>query len=98
MERAGGNPFYMEELVKMLIDQGAIVTSAGRWTLDANRLHAIAVPPTLVGVLQARLDSLPALERRALQMASVIGLSFWDAALAHVDPRAPPELAAARGP
>ena len=69
----------MEELVKMLVDQGAIVTGGERWTLDADRLLALAVPPTLTGVLQARLDSLPPPERRALQLASVIGTEFWDA-------------------
>ncbi|MCE9657522.1 MAG: AAA family ATPase [Burkholderiales bacterium] len=95
--RADGNPFYMEELVKMLVDQGAIATSPERWSLDANRLQAIAVPPTLTGVLQARLDSLPAGERRGLQLASVVGLSFWDAALAHVDRAAPAQLPALEG-
>ncbi len=46
---------------------------------------AVDVPPTLTGVLQARLDALPPPDRQALQLASVIGLTFWDAALAHVD-------------
>ena len=40
---AEGNPFYMEELVKMLIDDGAIVTPPMRWTLDADRLRAHAM-------------------------------------------------------
>ena len=94
--RGGGNPFYMEELVKMLIDQGAIATSGERWSLDAERLRTLRVPPTLTGVLQARLDGLPAPERRALQLASVIGMTFWDAALAHVDADAPAQLPALR--
>jgi class 3 adenylate cyclase len=85
---ADGNPFYMEELVKMLVDQGAIETGAERWTLHTDRLLAMQVPPTLVGVLQARLDGLPAAERVALQQASVIGVVFWDAALAALDAQA----------
>jgi class 3 adenylate cyclase len=89
---AEGNPFYMEELVKMLVDQGAIETGAERWTLHADRLMATKVPATLTGVLQARLDGLPAAERLALQQASVIGLVFWDAALAALDARAPEAL------
>ena len=88
---ADGNPFYMEELVKMLVDQGAIQTGE-QWTLDASRLLSLKVPPTLTGVLQARLDGLPGAERHALQLASVIGLNFWDAALAHVGPEAAPAL------
>ena len=85
---ADGNPFYMEELVKMLVDQGAIVTGAEHWTLDPARLRVVEVPATLTGVLQARLDGLPEPERYALQLASVVGFTFWDTALAHVDPAA----------
>jgi class 3 adenylate cyclase/tetratricopeptide (TPR) repeat protein len=94
--RGSGNPFYMEELVKMLIDQGAIATIGERWSLDADRLRTLRVPPTLTGVLQARLDGLPAAERRALQLASVIGMTFWDSALMHVDVEAPAHLPALR--
>ena len=94
--RGVGNPFYMEELVKMLIDQGAIVTTGVSWSLDVHRLRAVQVPTTLTGVLQARLDGLPASERRALQLASVIGVTFWDAALEHVDAEAPAQLPALR--
>jgi predicted ATPase/class 3 adenylate cyclase len=81
---AEGNPFYMEELVKMLIDQGAIDTGEV-WKVNAERLLLAKVPPTLTGVLQARLDSLPAAERSTLQQASVIGPVFWDRALLALD-------------
>jgi len=81
---AEGNPFYMEELVKMLIDQGAINTGAV-WKVDAERLMLTQVPATLTGVLQARLDGLPATERLTLQQASVIGPVFWDSALFALD-------------
>ena len=79
-----GNPFYMEELVNMLIDRGAIETG-DVWTVHADRLHAGQVPGTLTGVLQARLDSLGAAERTTLQEASVIGQVFWDKALFALD-------------
>ena len=82
---AEGNPFYMEELVKMLIDQGAIETGGEAWRLDTEKLLATKVPATLTGILQARLNGLPPVERRALQEASVIGLVFWDQALAALD-------------
>ncbi|MEJ6005941.1 adenylate/guanylate cyclase domain-containing protein [Paucibacter sp. AS339] len=83
--RAEGNPFFMEELVRMLIDQGAIDASGDTWRLQADRLQASKVPVTLTGVLQARLDSLPAPERLTLQGASVIGSVFWDRALLALD-------------
>ncbi len=88
---AEGNPFYMEELVKMLIDDGAIVAGAERWAVVPDRLVAAHVPPTLTGVLQSRLDSLPAAEKLAAQQAAVIGYVFWDQALAAID-RASGEL------
>jgi class 3 adenylate cyclase/tetratricopeptide (TPR) repeat protein len=85
---AEGNPFYMEELVNMLVDQGAIEAEPQRWTLHPHKLLAAHVPQTLTGVLQARLDGLPATERFTLQEASVIGFVFWDQALVAIDPQA----------
>lgn len=62
---AEGNPFYMEELVRMLIDDGAIVTGEERWRVVPERRLSAHVPATLTGVLQ---------------QASVIGFVFWDSA------------------
>ena len=94
---AEGNPFYMEELVKMLIDQGAVLTGSQArqaWSVNAERLLVTRVPATLTGVLQARLDGLPAAEKRALQQASVVGAVFWDQALAAVEALAAEQLPA----
>jgi hypothetical protein len=60
--------------------------------VQAEKLASLKVPGTLVGVLQARLDSLSADERGAIQQASIIGPIFWDAALAALDASAPPAL------
>ncbi|MEW5870220.1 MAG: adenylate/guanylate cyclase domain-containing protein [Chloroflexota bacterium] len=81
IERAEGNPFYVEELVMMLIGDGAIVQDASGWRIEMERLEQLRVPTTLVGVLQARLDALPESERQVLQRASVIGRHFWDTLL-----------------
>jgi ABC-type oligopeptide transport system substrate-binding subunit len=81
---AEGNPFFLEELVKMLVEDGVIVKGEERWHLDAARLTDIRVPPTLTGVLQARLDRLPLEERTVLQEASVVGRVFWDEAVARI--------------
>jgi class 3 adenylate cyclase/tetratricopeptide (TPR) repeat protein len=81
---AEGNPFYIEELIKMLIEDGVIVKGEERWKVESSRLIQIRVPPTLTGVLQARLDSLPSKERTVLQQASVVGRTFWDGAVARI--------------
>lgn len=80
---AAGNPFYLEELVKMLIDDGVIETTGDDWAVTTEHLAALRVPATLTGVLQARLDRLPAAERAVLERAAVIGPVFWEAAVAH---------------
>ena len=87
-EGAEGNPFYMEELVKMLIDDGVIEVEAERWHVLPDKLLTAHVPTTLTGVLQARLDALGARERTALQNAAVVGHVFWNQALAAIDPEA----------
>ena len=91
---AEGNPFYMEELVKMLVDEGAIATDTEPWRLDASKLLETKLPPTLTGVLQARLDGLHPPEKLALQQASVVGFVFWDQALAAIDAKSPTALPA----
>lgn len=92
--RAEGNPYYLEELVRRLIDDGVIVVGEPHWHLHADRLDRLRLPGTLVGLLQARLDALPAGERAAARQASVIGHVFWDDALQALDPDAPRALPA----
>ena len=84
VERADGNPFYVEELVKMLIDDGVIETGEpwDPWRIHVERLDPARVPATLTGVLQTRLDNLSPAERDALQRSSVVGRVFWDGAVA----------------
>lgn len=79
--RAAGNPFYMEEMVKMLIDNGIILTGSGAWQVDISRLHERQIPSTLTGVLQSRLDKLDTNAMVTLQRASAVGRVFWDAAI-----------------
>ena len=82
---AEGNPFFMEELVNMLIDQGAIEVAGAGWQLRTDRLLSLQLPTSLDGVLQARLGALPNDRRRALQLASVVGPVFWDQGLRVLD-------------
>ena len=82
---AEGNPFHLEELVKWLVDSDVIVTGEGAWHVREGRLSGVHVPPTLRGVLQARIDALSPPEQLVLQRASVIGRVFWDDAVASLD-------------
>ena len=82
VDGAEGNPFYVEELIKMLIEEGVIVCAEQAWWVELPRLKGLHVPATLTGVLQARLDSLPREARDVLQRASVVGRVFWDGAVA----------------
>lgn len=84
IDRAEGNPFYMEELIKSLIDDGVIIKGDQEWTVDLGRLNPDRVPGTLVGVLQSRLDSFPPGQRALMQRASVVGRIFWESAVAHL--------------
>ncbi|MFH1085636.1 MAG: AAA family ATPase [Chloroflexota bacterium] len=75
--RAEGNPFYVEEILRALLDEGAIVpdpeTRGWRMTTE---VEEIAIPDTLQGVLLARMDRLQEGAKRVLQVASVIGRIF----------------------
>ena len=84
VDRADGNPFYIEELIKALIDDRVILKGEEAWSVDTTRLSTVRVPATLTGVLQARLDTLPVQLYQLLQRASVVGRIFWDAAAIHL--------------
>jgi class 3 adenylate cyclase/tetratricopeptide (TPR) repeat protein len=75
LDAADGNPLYLEELVRSLVDAGAIVRQeGGDWRLDHD--VPIAIPETVEKVILARVDRLPPLCRQALTAASVIGRRF----------------------
>ena len=78
---ADGNPFHIEELVKWLLDAGVIIKDGATWQVRDQTVDQARVPPTLRGVLQARLDALSPPERATLQRAAVVGRVFWDAAV-----------------
>jgi tetratricopeptide (TPR) repeat protein/class 3 adenylate cyclase len=81
---AQGNPFYVEELILLLVDKGVILAGEERWQVDAEKLSKVELPETLSGILRARLDCLPSKERLLLQCASVVGRQFWGAAVAEL--------------
>ncbi len=91
VERSEGNPYYLEELVKMLIDNRAIIRECSpangeeTWRVEEDRLGRQETPASLVALLQARLDSLLYPERLTLLRAAVVGSVFYDRALAAID-------------
>jgi predicted ATPase len=75
LAKAEGNPFFVEEVIRMLMDRGAIERKGDRWF--ANELvSAVEIPDTLQGLLLARIDKLPPETKRTLRVASVIGRQF----------------------
>jgi len=78
LDRAGGNPLYAEEFVRMLSDRGML---KGRAQLDENSVEAIPVPETVQALIGSRLDILSDDESMAIQDASVVGKVFWEGAL-----------------
>ncbi len=74
IERADGNPFFLEESVRALVDDGLLIGAAGRYR--PARMLRPHVPATVQALLAARIDRLPASEKSLLQRASVIGKDF----------------------
>jgi class 3 adenylate cyclase/tetratricopeptide (TPR) repeat protein len=75
LERSEGNPFYLEEVLRSLIDGGEVVYENGHWRATKGIVDA-TIPETLAGVLSARIDRLPEQTKRVAQTASVIGRVF----------------------
>jgi class 3 adenylate cyclase len=76
-----GNPLFVGELVRMLVDEGAIERSGERWIVGAN-LAAFEMPPTIHALLAARIERLGAEERSVLEHAAVVGRHFSRSAVA----------------
>lgn len=92
LDKAGGNPFFLEEVVRTLIDSGVVVaenrTSDGvtrRYWRATSEGADFAIPDNLQSLLSARMDKLEEATRATLQIASVIGRSFYHRVLKAVD-------------
>jgi class 3 adenylate cyclase/predicted ATPase len=82
---ASGNPLFVEQLLSMLIDSGALHRVDGRWEARGD-LSTLEVPPTIQALLAARLDLLAAGERAVIEPASVIGQTFVQGAVTELSP------------
>jgi predicted ATPase len=75
IEKTEGNPFFMEESVQVLLDDGALVRDGTAVRL-IKQLSELKIPPTVQGILAARIDRLASDEKELLQMLAVIGKEF----------------------
>jgi adenylate cyclase len=79
--RAGGNPFFIEESLRSLVESGAAEKDeTGEWHVR-ERVAALEVPATLHAVVASRIDRLPPTARECIQLAAVIGQRFGDRVL-----------------
>lgn len=79
-QAAGGNPLFVEQLVSMLVEEGRLKQEGGRWVASPEA-GEFRVPPTIAGLLAARIDRLPPHERRVLQTGAVAGEIFYRGSL-----------------
>ena len=75
LKKVEGNPYFVEEMIRSLIETKQIVRENSHWRI-ADKDVSLSLPGTLNGVLSARIDRLPEDTKQLLQMASVIGRSF----------------------
>ena len=99
LETADGNPLFLGEMLRMLVDDGVLRRDGGTWTVA--EAEGVSVPPTIQALLAARLERLPDGERRVAQYAAVVGPQFSRDAVAMLtgggrDRRAP-RVAAPQG-
>ena len=82
---ASGNPLFVEQLLSMLIDDGTLRQTDGRWEAVGD-LSRLDVPPTIQALLAARIDLLDGGERAVIEPASVIGQTFALGAVTELAP------------
>jgi len=75
LSKAEGNPFFLEELLRSLIESGMVILESGK-VLASENISDLQVPDTLQGIIASRIDRLPIESKRTLQNASVIGRVF----------------------
>jgi class 3 adenylate cyclase len=92
LARAGGNPLYAEEYVRMLADRGFLRRVGATWQLE--RAEELPLPETVQGIIAARLDTLAAEDKSLVQDAAVLGKVGWLGALAALGDAEPAALEA----
>ena len=97
VELSEGNPLYVEEIVRKLIDDGVLrATESARWEV-ARPVEDVELPRSVQGLIAVRLDGLPEDEKEALQDAAVVGRVFWVGAVSELTGRTVHEVRDALG-
>jgi class 3 adenylate cyclase/tetratricopeptide (TPR) repeat protein len=81
--RAGGNPFFLEEVVRSLIDEGAVVLEKGEYQVT-DKIKDIVIPQSIHALIMTRIDRLDEATRNLVRTASVIGRNFFYKILSEV--------------
>src|ERR687897_758781 len=89
LDKAEGNPFFVEEVIRTLIDSEYIVQENNHWRATREIVN-VTIPDTLTGVLSARIDRLPENTKHVAQTAAVLGRIFAHRALMATCAAAPP--------
>jgi adenylate cyclase len=91
VDRTGGNPFFVEEVVRSLVENGTLTGEPGGYRLT-RPVDSLRVPPTVQATLAARIDRLTEREKAVLQMSAVIGRNFTEPVLRLVSGQSTEEL------
>jgi len=83
IQRSGGNPFFIEEIVRSFIDTGAVINRDGKFEVT-DKIETMVIPHTINDVLMARIDRLEDETRNLVKIASVIGRNFFHKILTEV--------------
>ena len=85
LDTTEGNPLYIGELVRMLIDEGSLQRAGDVW-VAVQGVDSVTVPPTIQALLSARIEHLHSDERTVVERAAVIGQQFYRGAVAALSP------------
>ena len=89
-ERAEGNPLFIEEMLKSVLESAAIRREDGIWKAESD-LHDLDMPDTIESVLSTRIDGLDSSTKSVLQYAAIVGRRFWNGVLTDALARRPVE-------
>ena len=92
LRKSEGNPYFIEELVRMLVNEGVLIKNNDHWVVTS-KIDQNKIPDSLQGLLTARIDRLPLEARLTLRVASVIGRNFPEKVIEQVMADHAPEVA-----
>lgn len=92
--RTAGNPFFMEEVTRSLVDAGSLVGEPGDYRFEGS-LDSVVLPATVQSVVSARIDHLPVFQKEIIQAAAVLGKEFLEPVLLRVVDRDSSEVVGA---